>query len=482
MEDTLPNLVPLIPEMFVLVMALITLLTGAFFSKRQTIVYYLSQITLIIVAWLTWHVYSTYDASQTVFTFYNSFIFDRLALVFKLFIYLCVFLTFVYSRQYNDERKIPCNEFYVLALLSMLGMMILVSSHSFLTLFLGVELLSLPSYAMVAMQRNKTRCVEAAMKYFVMGALASGMLLYGLSMLFGATKSLDMITIAKIVAAMPASQHLILIFGLVFVIAGLAFKMGAAPFHMWIPDVYDGAPTSVTLFISTAPKIAGFAMIIRLLVDTLPGLHVQWQELLIVISILSMGIGNFAAIVQTNIKRLLAYSSVAHMGYMLLGVLCATQRGYAAAMFYTITYAIMALGSFGMLILMNKAGFEAQNIKDFAGLGNRNPWLGFLMMLIMFSLAGVPPLVGFIAKVGVLEALIKAHLVWLAIVAVLFAIVGAYYYIRVVKIMFFERLETIPEPIQYTWDLKVAITINGLAALIIGMFPGWLFALSHWAF
>lgn len=482
MENKLPNLIPLIPEMFVLVIALITLLIGAFATKRRNIVYYLSLVALIIVAWLTWHVYSSYDAAHTVFTFNNSFVLDRLAVVLKLFIYLSVFLTFVYSRQYNDARNIPRNEFYVLALLSMLGMMVLVSSHNFLTLFLGVELLSLPTYAMVAMQRDKTRCVEAAMKYFVIGALASGMLLYGLSMIFGATKSLDMITIAKIIAATPANQHLILIFGLVFVIAGVAFKIGAAPFHMWIPDVYDGAPTSVTLFISTAPKIAGFALMIRLLVDTLPGLHVQWQELLIVISILSMAIGNFAAIVQTNIKRLLAYSSIAHMGYMLLGILCATQRGYAAAMFYTITYAIMTLGSFGMLILMSKAGFEAENIKDFAGLGNRNPWLAFLMMLMMFSLAGVPPLVGFIAKVGVLEALIKVHLVWLAVIAVLFAIVGAYYYIRVVKVMFFERLEKIPEPIQYTIDLKIAITINSLAVLVMGIFPGWLFAISHLAF
>ncbi|WP_423062747.1 NADH-quinone oxidoreductase subunit NuoN [Candidiatus Paracoxiella cheracis] len=482
MVDKLPNLIPLIPEMFVVVMALIALLTGAFASKRQHIVYYLSLITLVIAGWLTWHVYAHFDNAQTVSTFGQSFILDRLAVVLKIFIYLSVFLTFVYSRQYNDDRKIPRSEFYVLALLSMVGMMVLVSSHNLLTLFLGVELLALPTYAMVAMQRDKTRCVEAAMKYFVIGALASGMLLYGLSMIFGATKSLDMLTIAKVIAAIPANQHLILIFGLVFIIAGLAFKIGAAPFHMWIPDVYDGAPTSVTLFISTAPKIAGFAMIIRLLVDALPGLHIQWQELLIVIAILSMGIGNFAAIVQTNVKRLLAYSSIAHMGYMLLGILCATQRGYAAAMFYTITYAIMTLGSFGMLILMSKAGFEAEDLKDLAGLGNRNPWLAFLMMLMMFSLAGVPPLVGFIAKVGVLEALIMAHFVWLAVVAVLFAIVGAYYYIRVVKVMFFERLEKIPEPIHYTLDLKIAITINCLAVLAIGIFPGWLFALSHLAF
>ena len=482
--EKMPNLVPLIPEIFVLGMALVTLMASLFATKLRNLSYYLAQLTLVGAAWLTAYLFIGIDLSKPLITFDGSFILDRLSLTLKLFIYVSIFFVFIYSREYNIERKIPHNEFYVLGLLSMLGMMLLVSSYSFLTLFLGVELLSLPTYAMVAMRRNELRCVEAAMKYFVIGALASGMLLYGLSMVFGVTQSIDIVTIASAIANTPMNQQLILVFGLIFIVAGLAFKLGAAPFHMWIPDVYDGAPTSVTLFISAAPKIAGFAMLVRLLVDALPMLHIQWQELLIVISILSMGIGNFAAIIQNNVKRLLAYSSIAHMGYMLLGVLCATPRGYAAAMFYMITYAMMALASFGILILMSKGDFEAEHMSDFAGLYHRNPWLAFMMMLTMFSLAGVPPLVGFIAKVGVLEALIQVHLVWLAVVAILFAIVGAYYYIRVVKVIYFEdsgRPENVT-PITYPWDVMVAISINCIAVLVIGIFPGWLFSLSHLAF
>lgn len=477
----MPNLIPAIPELFVLAMSLVILMTGLFTGPRRQVVYYMTQLTLIVAAWLTWHTFATFDLSKTVFTFHDSFVLDHLAVILKLFIYVSVFLTFLYSHQYNRDRKIQGNEFYVLGLLSVLGMMILVSSHSFLTLFLGVELLALPTYAMVAIQREQVRCIEAAMKYFVIGALASGLLLYGLSMIFGISKSLDMTQVAKMISTVSSGQNLILIFGLIFVIAGLAFKLGAAPFHMWVPDVYDGAPTSVTLFISTAPKIAGFAMLIRLLVTAMPSLHVQWQEIFIVISILSMAVGNIAAIAQTNIKRMLAYSSIAHMGYMLLGIVCATPRGYAAAMFYTITYTVMTLGAFGMIALMSKSTFEATNIDDFAGLNNRNPWLAFMMLLLMFSLAGVPPLVGFMAKVGVLEALIKVHLVWLAVVAIIFAIVGVYYYIRVVKTMYFEGGEQL-EPITCPLDMKIAISVNGLAVLVVGIFPDWLFSLSHIAF
>lgn len=482
--DKIPNLMPIIPEIFVLVMALITLLVSLFLQKMRNLSYYLAQLTLVVAAWITASLFIGVDLTHALSAFHGSFVLDHMASALKLFVYVSIFFVFIYSREYNIERKIRSNEFYVLGLLSVLGMMILISSHSFLTLFLGVELLSLPTYAMVAMRRDELRCIEAAMKYFVIGALASGILLYGLSMVFGVTKSIDIPKIAEIIVNTPISQHLVLVFGLIFIIGGLAFKLGAAPFHMWVPDVYDGAPTSVTLFISTAPKIAGFAMLIRLLVDGLPALHIQWQELLIVISILSMGIGNFAAIVQNNVKRLLAYSSVAHMGYMLLGVLCATPRGYSAAMFYMITYAIMTLASFGIVTLMSKGNFEAEHMSDFAGLYHRSPWLAFMMMLTMFSLAGVPPLVGFIAKVGVLEALIQVHLVWLAVVAILFAIVGAYYYIRVIKVIYFEdsgRPENV-EPITYPMDVMIAITINCLAVLVIGVFPGWLFSLSHLVF
>ncbi|WP_304985427.1 NADH-quinone oxidoreductase subunit NuoN [Coxiella-like endosymbiont] len=482
MSSTLPNLIPALPEIFVLFMALVILMMGIFFVRYSQIPYYLAQITLVVVFWLTWYVFPVIEFSAKIFTFHCLFVLDHLSVYLKLFIYLAVFFTFLYAREYNQERKIPATEFYVLGLLSLLGMMVLVSSHNLIMVFLGLELFSLPTYAMVAMKRQKTRCVEAGMKYFIIGSIASGILIYGMSMVFGATRSLDLTEIAAAVSQTPVHQNLILVFGLVFMMVGIAFKVGAAPFHMWIPDVYEGAPSSVTLFISTAPKIAAFAMVIRLLVNAMPALQGQWYKVLVVVAILSMGIGNFAAIAQSNIKRMLAYSSIAHMGYMLLGVLCGTKEGYVAAMFYIITYSFMTLGSFGMVILMSRGDFEAENIKDFAGLNNRNPWLAFMMMLTLFSLTGLPPLVGFIAKVGVLDALIKVHLVWLAVLAVLFAIVGAYYYIRVVKVMYFENSALPLEPIQYSFEMKIAISINGLALLFIGIFPGWLYALSNLAF
>ncbi len=483
MSATPLNIVPVMPEIFVLIMACITLLIGAFTKKQHSgLPYCLIQLTLIIAAVLSWYVFTTMDESKTVMAFHNTFVLDRFAVVLKIFIFISVFFTFFYSRQYNDERKIPATEFYVLGLLSTLGMMVLVSSPNLLTLYLGVELMSLPTYVMVAMQRKKSECVEASMKYFIIGAVASAMLLYGLSMLFGATKSLDVATIAQTVSTTASSHQMLLVFGLVFIVAGLAFKLGAAPFHMWVPDVYQGAPTSVTLFISTAPKIAGFGLVIRLLAGAMPSLQMQWQEMLIVIAILSMCVGNFAAIVQTNVKRMLAYSSIAHIGYMLLGILCGTASGYASAMFYIISYSIMTLGAFGMILLMAREGFEAENISDFVGLNNRNPWLAFLILIIMFSLAGIPPLVGFIAKVGVLESLISVHLVWLTVVALVFAIVGSYYYLRIVKVMYFEKGDENVKPVAYSTGLNVVMTLNGLAVLLLGILPGALFALCHLAF
>jgi len=483
MTPEIPNFVPLIPEIFVLIMVCVTLMMGLFLEKRfKHMSYCLVQVTLIVAAFLTWHTFSQYDFHIKTLAFHNTFVLDKLAGVLKLFIYLSAFLTFLYSRQYNEDRHIPANEFYVLGLLSVLGMMVLVSAHNLLTIFLGLELLSLPIYAMVALQRGKGRCIEAAMKYFVIGAIATGMLLYGMSMIFGASQSLDIGQIALFVKTLPPQQNIIFIFGLVFLMAGIAFKLGAAPFHMWVPDVYDGAPSSVTLFLASAPKVAAFGLAMRLLVEMMPALHVQWQEVWIVIALLSMAIGNFVAIVQKNIKRLLAYSSIAHMGYMILGLLCATPRGNAAALFYILTYTIMTLGAFGMVIMMSRAGLEANDLSAFAGLNQRNPWLAFLMLIVMFSMAGIPPLVGFIAKVGVLEALIQVHLVWLAVVAILFAIIGVYYYIRVVKLMYFEDAPEGSLPVQYSTEMNVAMSINCLGVLLLGVFPGALFALSHLTF
>ena len=481
MPSVLPNFIAAIPEMFVLFMALIVLMIGVFIKNSCQILYYLAQLTLVAVAGLTWYVFS--DLSAITFTFHHMFILDYFSMNLKLFIYLFIFFTFLYTREYNSERNISHTEFYALGLLSMLGMMILISAYNLLSVFLGLELLSLPMYTIVAMYRQKTRSIEASMKYFITGAIGSGILLYGMSMIFGATQSMDLSEISRIIVSMPLllNKNLMLIFGLVFIIVGATFKLGVAPFHMWVPDVYEGASSSATLFISTAPKIATYAMVIRLLVIGMPALQTQWHQILIIIAILSMGIGNFAAIAQSNIKRMLAYSSIAHMGYMLLGILSGTKNGYAAAMFYTITYSLTSLGAFGVVVLMSRGKFEAENIDDYIGLNTRNPWIAFMMMLILFSLAGVPPLVGFIAKVSILNALIQVHLVWLAVLAVLFTIVGAYYYILIIKVMYFKNSLHQLRPIQYSLEMKIAISLNGLAVLFIGIFPEWLYALSYLA-
>lgn len=477
MINSVAHTVAILPEAFMMVMICVTLLLGLFFEKHRYISYYLAQFTLITTALLSWAIYPQINLTHKILAFHGTFVLDKFAVILKSFIYLAAFMSFWYARIYNEQRKIPNNEFYVLGLLSVLGMMVLASAHDLITTYLGVELLSLPIYAMVALQRAKERCLEAAMKYFIIGAVASAMLLYGLSIVFGVTHALDIGAIAEKVAVLSTGMKALLTFGLVFLIAGIAFKLGAAPFHMWVPDVYDGAPNSVTLFLSAAPKLAAFALLIRLLVDGLSSLHLQWSHVLIVIALISMAIGNIAAVVQKNIKRMLAYSSVAHMGYMLLGIVCATTRGYSAALFYIISYTLMTLGSFGMLTLLSRHEIEIADIDDFKGLNNRNPWLAFMMLILMFSMAGVPPLVGFIAKVGIFEALIQVHLTWLAVVALVFAIIGAYYYIRVVKVMYFEESEN-RSAIVYSKDHLVAITLNGLAVLLLVIFPS-LTALSR---
>ena len=351
----------------------------------------------------------------------------------------------------------------------------MVSAHSLLTIYLGLELLSLSLYAMVASDRDSIPGSEAAMKYFVLGALASGMLLYGMSMLYGATGSLDLAEIAAALST-PGENSMILIFGLCFIVVGLAFKFGAVPFHMWIPDVYDGAPTAVTLFIGSAPKIAAFAMAMRLLVESLGSLSVDWQGMLVILAVLSLALGNVIAIAQTSMKRMLAYSTISHVGFLLLGILAGTEAGYSAAMFYAITYAVMAIGGFAMIILLSRAGFEGDQLDDFKGLNDRSPWFAFIMLILMFSMAGVPPTVGFYAKLSVLQAVIDINMVWLAIVAVAFSIIGAFYYIRVVKLMYFDK-PTSDEPLHTHTDMQIALSFNGLLVLGLGIFPGGLLAL-----
>jgi NADH-quinone oxidoreductase subunit N len=411
------------------------------------------------------------------------FVADLMANVLKLLTYIAVSFCLVYSRRYLAQRGMLRGEYFVLALFATLGMMVMISANHLLVLYLGLELMSLCLYSMVALNRDSPVSTEAAMKYFVLGALASGLLLYGMSMLYGATGTLNIEQAAQLIAGGQANR-VVLVFGLVFVVAGLAFKLGVVPFHMWIPDVYDGAPNAMTLFIGTAPKLAAFAMAMRLLVNGLLDLAVDWQQMLVILSVLSMAVGNLAAIAQSNIKRMLAYSTISHMGFMLLGLLAGVVGGnrltapdaYSAAMFYSIVYVLMSLGGFGMVLLLSRAGFEADNLSDYRGLNQRAPWYAFMMLLIMFSLAGIPPTVGFYAKLTVLDAVIKAGQVWLAVFAVVMSLIGAFYYLRVVKLMYFDEPES-TAPIDSPLDMRVLLSANGLAVLALGLIPGPLLAL-----
>lgn len=476
MTFTAPNFTPAIPEMFLLAMTCLTLLVNLYVSdKHRKVAYYLAQLALLGTAVLSINQYSL--ASEI--TFNGSFIHDRLSDVMKLFIYLTGFGAFFYSQHYVKQRDIPQGEYYVLGLFSILGMMVLVSAYSFLTIYLGLELVSLPLYALVGLQRNRYSGTEAALKYFVMGAIASGMLLYGLSLLYGATGQLEIAAISKM--AISAENQWLFSFGLVFVIMGIAFKLAAAPFHMWAPDVYQGAPTSVTLFLSSVPKIAALGMAMRLLVDALPSLHGQWQQILMIVAVLSFAIGNLTAIMQENIKRMFAYSAIAHMGYMLLGLVSGTDAGYSASLFYVIIYSIMSMGAFAMLIVLSKVGFEAEHINDFRGLNARNPWLAFMMLILLFSMAGVPPTVGFFAKFGVLKALVDAQYTGLAITALIFAVIGAFYYLRVITVMYFKEAE-VETPVHYPVGIQVAVSINALALLALGLFPSALMTLCQAVF
>ena len=388
--------------------------------------------------------------------------------------YLFGFFAFAYAREYIEARKIPVSEYYLLGLFSILGMSIMVSAYSFLSIYLGLELLSLPLYAMVAMNRESSLSTEAAMKYFVLGALASGMLLYGISLLYGVTGSIQLNTVADV---LNAHQNLVAVAAMIFVMGGLIFKFGAVPFHMWVPDVYQGAATPTTLFIASAPKVAAFAITLRILAQSMPSLEVYWVQILIVISVMSMLFGNLLAIAQTNIKRMLAYSSIAHIGYTLLGIVAGPNStlGYSSAMFYIATYVLVAAGAFAIITIMSRDGIELDNLEDYRGLNARNPWLAFMMMLLLFSMAGVPPMVGFFAKLGLLEALVQAHLVWLAVFALLFALIGVYYYLRVVMLMYFEEpVEAVANtPIIVSSDMMAAISLNGVAALLLGLLPSF---------
>jgi NADH-quinone oxidoreductase subunit N len=393
-----------------------------------------------------------------------------------------------YSRAYVlDRDAMNKGEYYVLALFATLGMMVMISANSFVTIYLGLELLSLSLYAMVAMNRESAVSTEAAMKYFVLGALASGLLLYGMSMIYGATGTLEITGIAERLYGGGVNKG-VLAFGLVFLVCGLAFKLGVVPFHMWIPDVYHGAPTSVTLFIGSAPKLAAFAIVMRLLVNGMNTMAQDWQAMLVILSVLSMAIGNLAAIAQTNLKRMLAYSAISHMGFMLLGIVTGIVDGdpryalnaYSSAMFYVLAYVVMTTGTFGMILLMARAGFEAENLDDYKGLNKRSPWFAGIMLMMMFSMAGIPFFVGFFAKFSVLQAVVAAGYIWLAVVAVLFSLIGAFYYLRVVKLMYFDPPAD-TSPLTAGMDMRILISANGLAVALLGIFPQMLMSLCAYA-
>jgi NADH-quinone oxidoreductase subunit N len=468
---SISELLPAAPEIFVLTMACAILLIDSFLPPRaRSTAYVLAQVTLIGAAALT---LATADA--TGYLFNRMFVADQLAVVLKLGIYALTFFVFAYSRDYLRDRDIDRGEYFVLGLFGVVGMMVMVSASHFLTLYLGLELLSLSLYSMVAFQRDSALSTEAAMKYFVLGAMASGMLLYGMSMLYGVTGSLEISAVRGAIGTMNPND-IVLIFGLVFVIVGVAFKLGAVPFHMWVPDVYHGAPTAVTAYIGTAPELAAFALVMRLLVGGLEGLSGSWADMLTILAVLSMALGNVVAIAQTNIKRMLAYSAISHMGFFLLGILSASPGGYSSAMFYVLVYAVMSLGAFGVVILLSRTGFEAERLEDFKGLNQRSPWHAFLMLLLMFSMAGVPPTAGFYAKLLVVQSVVGAGMVWLAVLAVLFAVIGAYYYLRVVKLMYFDEPEE-TAPIVAAKDTRFLLGFNAL--LLVGIMP-WIGVIIDW--
>ena len=479
-EFTNPNLAPVYAEIFLVVAASAILLIDMFLpAAKRNITYYLTLLALGGCAIFSW---ADFNSGATVYTFANMYVSDPMSNLLKLFTYLTVAMTLVYSRTYATERAMMSDnlggEFYVLALFSMLGQMIMISGNSVLSIYLGLELMSLSLYALVALRRDHAVSTEAAMKYFILGALASGFLLYGLSMVYGATGSLDISEIARATESGAASRT-ILVFGLVFVVAGLAFKLGAVPFHMWVPDVYQGAPTAVTLLLGGAPKLATFAIAVRLLSEGLGAMAFDWQQMLMVLAVMSLAIGNLTAIAQTNIKRMLAYSTIAQMGFVLLGLMSGVVGGdaanaasaYSSAMYYSITYVLTTVGTFGLIMMLARSGFEAEQINDFKGLGKRSPWFATVMMLMMFSLAGVPPAMGFMAKLTVLESVLSTGAIWLAVLAVLFSLIGAFYYLRIVKVMWFDEpadVSAISAPI----DMRVVMSVNGIAVVALGVFAG----------
>jgi len=464
---SLATLAPAMPEIVLLTLAAALLLIDAFLAESDRyITYWLTQVTLVGTAVLT-----IFTIGPSLVTFNGMFVADMLSQLLKVAILVTVAATLMMSRTYLELRGLLKGEFLTLALFGTLGMMVMASAHNFVTLFLGLELMALSQYSLVALQRDSVRATEAAMKYFVLGALSSGLLLYGMSMIYGATGSLDISRVAEVLERGNSPMPLIGVFGLVFVVAGIAFKLGNAPFHMWIPDVYHGAATPTTLLVGGAPKLAAFAFVMRLLATGLQSMNTDWSQMLVILAVASMFLGNIVAIAQTNLKRMLAYSTISHMGFVVMGILAATETGYGAALFYVIAYTIMTLGSFGMILLLSRAGFEAENLEDFRGLNQRSKWYAFVMLVIMFSLTGLPPTMGFFAKLFVLQAALEAGYTWLVVFAVLISVVGAFYYLRIVKIMYMD-----PPAGEMTLDPRAdarwILSATAIAILFFGFMPG----------
>jgi NADH-quinone oxidoreductase subunit N len=478
------NWLAIYPEILLLAMGCVVALVDLWVTDEQRRpTYWLTQLTLVVVAGMH---FSYFDAGLTTYAMQNMVVADPMGHLLAGFACVATMITLVYARPYAGVREMLKGELFILSLFALLGINVMVAANNFLVVYLGLELMSLSLYALVALRRDHAVSTEAAMKYFVLGALASGFLLYGLSMMYGATGSLSIPEVFKVITQGIPNKS-VLIFGVVFVVAGLAFKLAAAPFHMWVPDVYQGAPTAVTLLIGGAPKLAAFAITFRLLVEGMIGLAVDWQQMLVVLSVLSLLIGNLAAIAQSNLKRMLAYSTIANMGFMLLGMTAgvvndSTQWGinaYSSAMFYAVTYVLTTLGTFGMVILLSRQGHEAEEIKDLAGLAKRSPWFALVMTLFMFSLAGVPPTVGFDAKLAVLQAMVSTDVpfyLWLAVFAVVTSLIGAFYYLRIVKVMFFDEPQD-AAPIAAPGDVRLVMSLNGAAVLVFGMLPGGLLEL-----
>ena len=461
------------PEMTLLSLLCVVLVADLFIDdENRMLTFWITMLCLAgTMAVLVW----TMPAARTVI-FSGSYVSDGLSQILKISAVIFVAVSFLYSRDYLRANDLHKGEFYLLGLFGLLGMMIMMSANSLLTMYLGLETMSLSLYALVAIDRNNVTSAEAAMKYFILGAIASGALLYGISWIYGVTGSLLFHEIAAAIGSDPSLNSLPLWFGLAFLIVGIAFKFGAVPFHMWLPDVYHGARTPVTLYLAAAPKLAALALILRVLVDGLGGLHETWAAMIMVIAVLSLLLGNIVAIVQTNIKRLLGYSTIGHVGFILLAIFCGTGEGNAAALFYTLTYVVATAGAFGIVILLSRRGYDAELLTDFKGLNTRSPWFALMMLFLMFSLAGVPPFVGFFGKLNVISVVLDSGYPGLAVLMVLATVVGAYYYLKVIWYMYFEESED-KAVLQAGTDTKFVLSVNSIAVLALGIVPGWLLAL-----